>query len=98
MARVPNPKNEIANNSASYIINQLKQAITDFQEELNIDNKLKQTYVNDRDNSAKSHICNAIRMSRWLHEIEFGLNPQVPLTNSEVDAIDENIRTSEERR
>ena len=96
MARITNPKNEIANGSVSYIINELQKAITDFHEELNEESKLDATYLAARDGSAKTNADNAIKMLRWLYEIEFGLIPPTPLSDAEVDIIDINIRTFED--
>jgi len=96
MARVANTKDEIADGSVSYMINQLQDALFDFREELDKDSKLDATYISTRDSSAKTHADNAIRMLRWLFEIEFGLTPPAPLNDAEVDAIDPNIRTHEE--
>jgi len=96
MARVANTKDEIAGGSVSYIINQLQDGLFDFIEELDRDSKLDATYISARDDEAKTHADNAIRMLRWLFEIEFGLTPPTPLNDAEVDAIDPDIRTHEE--
>ena len=96
MARVTNPKDKIANGAVSYIINELQNAVTDFHEELDKDNKLKTTYISARDGSAKTHADSAIRMLRWLYETEFGLTPPAPLSDAEVDVIDPDIRTFED--
>lgn len=96
MARVANPKNEIANHAGSYIINSIQRALTAFHEELDENNKLDATYVSNRDGIAKTEIDNAIRMLRWIYETEFSLTPPAPYTDGDVDTIDENIRTSED--
>ena len=96
MVRVANPKDKIANGAVSYIVNQLQAAISDFHEELDEDSKLDATYVAARDGSAKAHADLAIKMLRWVYEIEFGLTPPSPNTDAEVDAIDIDIRTFED--
>ena len=96
MTRITNPKDVIANGAVSYIIRELQDAITDFHEELDVDTKFSATHVSGRDSSAKTHADNAIKMLRWLYEIEFSLAPPSPLTDAEVDTINEDIRTSED--
>jgi len=96
MARIANAKDKIANGAVSYIVNELQTATSDFHEELNEESKLDATYVAARDGSAKTHADNAIKMLRWLYEIEFALTPPAPLDNTEVDAINIDIRTFED--
>ena len=93
MARIANAKDVIANGSVSYIINELNTALSDFHEELDEQSKLDATYVAARDGSAKTHADNAVKMLRWLYEVEFSLAPPAPLTDAEVDAISIDIRT-----
>ncbi len=92
MALVPNPKDVIANAAVSYIVNELRQATTDFHEELNVDTKFSTAHVSSRDAAAKVHADNGIRMLRWLYETEFSLTPPTPYSNAEVDAISATIR------
>ena len=96
MARIANPKDQIANAAVSYIVNELQNATKDFHEELDQESKLKTAYISARDGSAKAHADNAIKMLRWLYEDEFGLAPPAPYSDSEVDGIDDNIRTFED--
>jgi len=96
MARVANAKDVIANGAVSYIVNELQTALSDFHEELDTESKLDATYVTARDGSAKTHADNAIKMLRWLYEVEFVLTPPAPLTDTEVDAISADIRTFED--
>jgi len=96
MVRQDNPKDVIANGAVAYIINRLQTALSDFREELDLDNKLDATYISARDGSAKANADDAIRMLRWLYEIEFSLTPPSPLSDAEVDAINPGIRTFED--
>lgn len=93
MARIANNKDVIANGAVSYIINELQKALSDFHEELDEESKLDATYVSARDGSAKTHADNAIKMLRWLYEVEFALVPPAPLDDAGVDAISIDIRT-----
>lgn len=93
MARITNPKIELANEAISYIQNELKYSIDDFVDELNKDSKLDPTYVSARDGSAKTHLNNAMKMLKWLCETEFGLTAETPYTDTEVDSISINLRT-----
>jgi len=93
MARVDNTKTNLAGMAISYITDELNTAREDFIEEENRDSKFSTTHVSGRDSSAKTHADNAVKMLRWLYEIEFALTPPTPLTDAEVDAIDVNIRT-----
>ena len=95
MARVANTKDIIANEAVSYVINELNNALKDFHEELNLNNKLKATYVSARDGSAKTHADNAIKMARWLYESQLGQTPPTPYSDTEVDTINIDIRTHE---
>jgi len=97
MTRVANPKDAIANGAVAYIVNELQAATTDFHEELDKNTKFSSAHITSRDGSAKTHADNAIRMLRWLYETEFGLVPPTPLTNAEVDTINADIRTFEDR-
>ncbi len=96
MARVDNPKHEIAGGAVSYIRNQLRDGVNDFQHELDLNTRFSAAYIGSRDGSAKTHIDNAIRMLRWIYETEFGLSPPVPFTDGDVDGININIRTFED--
>ena len=96
MVRVANAKNVIANGAVSYIIRELQTALSDFHEELDEDTKLDAAYIAARDGSAKTHADNAVKMLRWLYEVEFALAPPAPLDDAGVDAIDVEIRTFED--
>lgn len=96
MTRVTNTKTNLASIAISYITSELNTAREDFIEEENRDAKLDATYVSARDGSAKTHVDNAIRLMRWMYEVEFGLTPPAPYTDAEVDLLDVNIRTFED--
>lgn len=93
MARVANAKDVIANGAVSYIVNKLQDAVEAFHEELNEDTKFSAAHVSGRDAAAKTSADEAIRMLRWLYEIEFSLTPPTPLANGDVDTINIDIRT-----
>lgn len=93
MVRVKNNKRILVREALGYIEQEIHGANNDLREELDTDNKLDVTYKTGRDASAKTHVKNAIKMFRWLVEVEFSLTVPNAYTNAEVDAIDIDIRT-----
>jgi len=93
MARIANTKDIIANGAVSYIVNKLQDALEAFHEELNEETKFSAAHVSGRDSAAKASADEAIRMLRWLYEVEFSLTPPTPLADGDVDAINIDIRT-----
>lgn len=91
MGRITQYKSELVQNALSYVSGKIGQAITDLQQES--DTRFKTSYISGKDASAKAHLGEAIKMLRWLYEKEFSLTAVTALTNAQVDAINENIRT-----
>ncbi len=109
MARITNTPREIARLSLAYIqnkINEVNSNLKDTEELIGrIQTEPTTAFTTSRINAFKTQLMNqaktanseAISMYRWLLS-EFNITIPAALTDTAVDAIDEDIRTHEEEQ
>ena len=73
--------------------NEIQKLILDEQDS---SGRIDGTYQGTLDGNIKSLGADAVKMLRWLVEDNLGLPAPSAFTNTQVDAIDENIRTYED--
>jgi len=96
MARVANSKRIIVRNALAYIEDKIHAANNKLLEEEDSSGKYSSGYLSGLDAGAKTDVKNATKMFRWLIQTYLGLSVPAAYTNTQVGALDPDIRTHEE--
>lgn len=96
MARVPRDRT----GTLSMVMNYTKQKFDEIQkrilDEQDSTGRIDTTYQTGLDAEIKSLGADVIKMLRWLIETNLSLSPPSAFTNTQVDAINPDIRTYED--
>ena len=94
MARVARAKIDIIIRASNYIADNIAAGNIKLEEERDPQSKLKTAYKSTLKDGANTDIINSLKMFRWLIK-DLQLTSPSAYTDSEVDSIDEDIRTKE---
>ena len=91
MAIVPQPKDIKVRNLLAYIEDNIHEANRDLKDELDDSGRLDAAFKSGRDTSAKDHIINVIRASKWLSTELVITGNQGAFTDTEIKALNREI-------